>query len=105
MVWLSILFSRVRVLSFFYSHPPCGILYYILSLRIVYASCRVETRGMSQYDANRGWEEYFSSLPSGTPGKIEAESHTKRLASEGKRIFLGQGEIEMWRRDAENVGI
>ena len=60
---------------------------------------------MSQYDANRVWEKYFSSLPSGSPGKIEAESHTKRLASQEKRIFLGQGDIEMWRRNAENVGI
>ena len=60
---------------------------------------------MSQHDMNQGWENYFSSLPSFTPGKIEAESHVKRLASEGKRLFSGQGEIEMWRRNAENVGI
>ena len=60
---------------------------------------------MSQCDANKGWEIYFSSLPSGTPGKTEAESHIKRLASEEKRIFSGQGDIEMWRRNAENIGI
>lgn len=60
---------------------------------------------MSQFDVNKGWEEYFSSLPSGTFGKIAAESHMKRLASEEKRIFFGQGDIEMWRRNVESVGI
>ncbi len=64
-----------------------------------------EIRGMSQCDVNEGWEKYFSSLPSGTSGEIEAESHMKKLASEEKRIFLGQGNIEMWRRDTGNVGI
>lgn len=59
---------------------------------------------MSQCDENKGWENYFSSLPSGTPGKIEAESHLKQLASEGKRVFAGQGDIEMWQKSAENVG-
>ena len=65
----------------------------------------IDTRGMSQGDANEGWGKYFSSLPLGTSGKIEAESHMERLASEGKRIFLGQGDIETWRRSAQNMGI
>lgn len=60
---------------------------------------------MSQCDENRGWENYFSSLPSSTPGKIEAESHMEKLASEGKRIFSGQGDIEMWQKNAGNVAI
>lgn len=58
---------------------------------------------MTQYAVDEGWVKYFSSLPPGTSGKIEAESHVERLASEGKRIFLGQGDIEMWRR-TENSG-
>lgn len=59
---------------------------------------------MSQCAVDEGWVKYFSSLPLGTSGKIEAESHVEKLASEGKRIFLGQGDIEMWRRSAENSG-
>ena len=64
-----------------------------------------DTGRMSQCAANEGWGKYFSSLPLGTSGKIEAKSHMEKLASEGKRIFLGQGDIEMWRRSAENIGI
>ena len=65
----------------------------------------IETGEMSQCDMNKGWEKYFSSLPLGTSGKIEAGSHIGKLASDGKRLFLGQGDIEMWRRTAENFGI
>ena len=60
---------------------------------------------MCQFDTDQGWEQYFSSLSSDAPGKIAAESHMKMLASEEKRIFSGQNDIEMWRRNKENVGI
>ena len=61
--------------------------------------------GTAICDVNEGWAEYFSGLPSGTPGNMESELHIRKLASEGKRIFLGQGNIEMWRKTAEGVGI
>lgn len=60
---------------------------------------------MSHRDMDYGWRLYFSSLPSCTPRKIEAESHMKRLASEESRIFSGQGDIEMWQRGAQGAGI
>ena len=60
---------------------------------------------MSQQDEERGWEYYFSGLPSGTIREIEVEAHTKKLTLEDGRLFSGQGDIEVWQKDEGNVGI
>lgn len=56
---------------------------------------------MCDLDAVQGWEEYFQCLSYNTS---EAHIHLKRLASEGHRIFGGQGDVERWRIDLAGFG-
>ena len=36
---------------------------------------------------------------------MEAKTHTKKLASQDKRLFSGQGDIEVWHKGKVNIGI
>ena len=56
---------------------------------------------MCNSDAEQGWEEYFQCLSYNT---IEGHIHLKKLASEGHRIFSGQGDVERWRIDPAGFG-
>jgi len=52
----------------------------------------------------QGWNRYFRGLPYNVSKDTDIQIHLKRLASEGPRIFCGQGDIERWKINPTGLG-